>query len=690
MRFRTLILVGLVTMVASGATSGAQSLSEMLEEGIFKEESVGDLNAAIKIYEQIVAKAVKNRSYAAQARYRLGMCYLKQGRKEEATLAFRILIDQFPEQMESVAQARIQLSKLAYSTSGLVTRQVWAPATDTMGEVSPDGRYFSYVNWTTGNLAVRELETGESRDVTNEGTWGTPQKFCGVSTWSPDSRQVAYYWTDRGSEATLRVTGLDGSKPRSIFGAGLRLRHAPWPRAWSKDGKYILALWGEENESLKDGLEAQIVLVSVADGSMRVLKSLGGQFSQYMQLSPDGRFVVFELEPTRDSGKRDIHLLATDGSYEAVLVDHPSDDGVPFWSPDGKRIVFLSDRSGSMGVWMLNVDDGKPSGAPTLVKELGRNSTPIGFTSDGSFYYDVAIPTFDVYVATLDFEAGKILDTPTKMSMDFEGSNYAPSWSSDGKYLAYASKRSAAEGYLLVIRSAETGEEEKISPEFLRMDAAHDQGAPRWSPDGRSIVVAGRTKGVRGFFLVDVQTGEFTSIVRDRPWKDKVGSAAREVIFSSDGKQVYYMRGGSIMAQALDSREERELYRANTNIYKLACSPDGRRLAFFEEAKLMTIPASGGKPSEVYSIEEGNTFSRGVGISWTPDGRHVVVGRPDAPDQTDELWRIPVAGGEPCKVDLGFNVNRVSLHPDGRRISFSAGGYGTELWVMKNFLPEPK
>ena len=151
---------------------------------------------------------------------------------------------------------------------------------------------------------------------------------------------------------------------------------------------------------------------------MRVLKKLGKQHTRHMSLSPDGRYVVYELEPKRNSGKRDIHLLATDGSSDRPLVEHPADDGVPFWTPDGKRILFLSDRSGTKGLWMLDMDDGKPEGTPKQVSYMAR-ATPIGLTRDGSLYYFVETPSHDIYVATVDLEAGKVLAKPDKRSVRF-------------------------------------------------------------------------------------------------------------------------------------------------------------------------------------------------------------------------------------------------------------------------------
>ncbi len=585
----------------------------------------------------------------------------------------------------------------AAKPSAIVVRQVWARASDAYAP-SPDGRYISCINWDNSpNLAVHDLKTGEDRDLTDEGTWQGASQYCGVSIWSPNSRQVAYCWL-KGADAELRIVDLDGSKPRVLCGSVPKGGHAPLPRGWSQDGKYILALLGKKDESLERGHEDHIVLVSVADGSLRILKSLGTRHTRYMSLSPDGRYVVFELT-TEVSEKRDIYLLATDGSGEAALVEHPADDRAPFWTPEGKRIVFVSDRSGSKGLWMLDVDDGRPKGAPTLVKGMGEKFNPMGLTPDGAFYYGVGTPAFDVFVATLDFEAGKVLAPPTKMSLRFEGWNYAPFWSPDGKYLAYASRRSY--GTVLVIRDVESGQERDLSPKTTVLVLQRkDEATPRWSPDGASILVTAidvnRRKGHR-LYLVDAETGNVTPIVRGGDPKKEGGeyAFAKWPVFSNDGKQVYYIGGPSIMVHNLETHGERELYRTNTYIYRLALSPDGRRLAFLEAAKALrptvvkTLSTSGGEASELYTLKEGKRFSWGVGLSWTPDGDHVVVGAPDAPDEPDELWMIPAEGGEPRKLELGVKVSHLSLHPDGRRIAFTRPepGGGGEVWVMENFLP---
>ena len=90
----------------------ATSSAVMLEKGIYTEETVGDLDAAIKIYQQIVEDAKAARKYAAQAQYRLGMCHLKKGDKAKATAELRELLALYPQEKEIAAQAQKELAKL--------------------------------------------------------------------------------------------------------------------------------------------------------------------------------------------------------------------------------------------------------------------------------------------------------------------------------------------------------------------------------------------------------------------------------------------------------------------------------------------------------------------------------------------------------------------------------------------------
>src|SRR5204863_9189591 len=126
-------------------------------------------------------------------------------------------------------------------------------------------------------LVVHELSTGQVKRL-QAGTCGRGSKNCAFAefpAFSPDTHQIAYTWYDE-SEANgmnqLRVIPNEaGAKPRVLV---RNPEFGVWPRAWSSDGKSILVVMRKADRT------DQLGWVSVADGSIKVLKSLGWRLSQ--------------------------------------------------------------------------------------------------------------------------------------------------------------------------------------------------------------------------------------------------------------------------------------------------------------------------------------------------------------------------------------------------------------------------
>jgi hypothetical protein len=102
-----LLLAALVAI--HPVTSIAASPSEMLEKGIYTEETKGDIDGAIAIFQQIADEAKTTRTLAAQALLRLGQCYLKKNRTSDANATFEKLIREYPTEKELVAAAKKHL-----------------------------------------------------------------------------------------------------------------------------------------------------------------------------------------------------------------------------------------------------------------------------------------------------------------------------------------------------------------------------------------------------------------------------------------------------------------------------------------------------------------------------------------------------------------------------------------------------
>ena len=112
MRKKVGLIILTLFVLFSVSLAWGETVSTLLEKGIFAEDTKGDLDEAINIYERIISEHKDQRSYIARAYYRLGSCYLKKGEEEKAKKAFQDLLANFPEQDELTSEAKAQLASL--------------------------------------------------------------------------------------------------------------------------------------------------------------------------------------------------------------------------------------------------------------------------------------------------------------------------------------------------------------------------------------------------------------------------------------------------------------------------------------------------------------------------------------------------------------------------------------------------
>ncbi len=544
---------------------------------------------------------------------------------------------------------------------------------DTMGSPSPDGRFLSFVDWSTGDLALRDLTSGDKHRLTD-----TPleaDEWAEQSRISPDGMKVAYTWVledaDEGlhrHSVDLRVVDRSGSDPRVIY-RDEAVRYIA-PAAWFPDGKNVLAVLDRENGT------HQIGRISVSEASLHVIKSLD-KSPRSVDLSPDGRYAVYDLRVSHDSGNRDIFLLSTDGAFEMPLVAHPAEDRLLGWAPDGKSIVFASDRTGTPGIWMLEYDG--RAGTPALVKSNMGWVEPIGFNSLGSFYYGIMSHVSDVYVADVDLEAATHMETPTRVVPRMEGRNASPEWSPDGETLAYVSR-----GGSLCLRSQRTGQERQVrlEPKTTFYDRL------RWSPDSRFILFTAASGGGKGMFRLDVATEKVTNLYEVGGGMDLLGIAP-------DSRSFYYNSSSDsrLHVRDLATGNDQVLFRGAS---ELGLSPDAKKLAFAssvpnEEPTRMlmsVVEVPNGRPRTLVRGKAGESIRT---PTWTPDGKAILFTRfklGQFPRRT-EFWMVSAEAGEARRLGPAFHggVKDLRVHPDGRQIAFDGGQGRGEVWVLENFLP---
>src|SRR4051812_45183366 len=101
-----------LALLVAASTSQAEPAAGLLERGIYNEETKGDLAAATQIYQEIIYDPTAERSLAAQAQLRLGLCELKLGNKPLAIAALERLTDRFPDKDKLLAIVGNQLPEL--------------------------------------------------------------------------------------------------------------------------------------------------------------------------------------------------------------------------------------------------------------------------------------------------------------------------------------------------------------------------------------------------------------------------------------------------------------------------------------------------------------------------------------------------------------------------------------------------
>jgi Tol biopolymer transport system component len=667
-----------ITVVALGAgvlvkAQSPRSAEVQMKAAQQKAEVEGDLKGAIEAYRKVVAAAGSNRALAAQALVRMAECYQKLG-NSEARKIFEQVVHEYADQKEAVMLARARLGdSAAANNAGVVTRQVWTGSQVAIyAAVSPDGRHLSFVDQQTGNLALHEVASGKDRPLTNKGGWSDSSEYAEESAFSRDGRQVAYAWFNKDGRYDLRMADAESTgapNPRVLY----TNEDVIWIGAkdWSPDGKWI-AVQLERNDRTM-----QLGVVGARDGSLRVLKSVEWGDSTKMCFSADGRYVAFDVPSSEGSRERDVFVLAVDGSREIPAVVHPANDTVVGWTPDGKHLLFSSDRTGSMGIYALPFEGGTRQGIARQIKSDIGQAVTLGLTRSGVLYFALTPGSRDFLTASIDFESGTILTQPVPAVQRFLGTNYGPDWSPDGRYLSYVSYR-RKEANVLEIHSAETGQDRELRPRLRYFNLV------RWSPDGRSFVAQGTDlKGRQGIYRIDGQTGQVEPIVVSAP-----GVESQIPQWAPDGRKIFYRRGDgarkndSLVERELASGSEREMLRG-TDLRWFSVAPDGKQLACAtvdpatKEAALFVLAVAGGERRDLLRPSNGFGFPQ-----WTPDGRLILLRK------EGELWAVAPEGGQPRKIDLGVaRVLDVRVHPDGRQIAFmTRNDTPQEVWVMENLL----
>ena len=434
--------------------------------------------------------------------------------------------------------------------------------------------------------------------------------------------------------------------------------------------------------------------------------------------SPDGRFLAYTSD---ESGNLDVVVLPLSGGEPIRLAASDADESQPAFSPDGSKIAFVSarDHGGRLGIALnlapLSQSMNTKLGDIFIAPALGGSAVKL--VEDG--YYPAWSPDAKRIVFMSNREGPVDLwsipadgGSPNRLTHDTDV-DFQPAWSPDGKWIAYGSRALPGASFNLRVIEAESGRQRSTTKQFGYLMR------PAWSADGRAIFLSGERDGILSLWRIPFSEGELGlatrvtlgegqdtnvaasrdgkklafAIVRNDPniWELTVESGQLRAVTSGagspdhprvspDGKTLLVRsnRTGELAAWTVDlkGRYLSQLTRGQgSNEPEAEWSPDGRQIAFVRGEKLWIQP--------VGSLTGRDTGLRSSFSAWSPDGREIAVAHNEKSDPP-EIWIYSVADGKARRLTaLKRNADNPTWSPDGKRIAFQTqSGAIRELWVV--------
>lgn len=409
-------------------------------------------------------------------------------------------------------------------------------------------------------------------------------------------------------------------------------------------------------------------------------------------VSPDDRTILFDL-------LGDIYAVDAGGGAARPLLTGPPFESQPVFSPDGRHIAFISDRSGITNLWIANADG---SGPRMLSRETSLNvMTSPGWSVDGQTVNVSrmvhSLLVFEIWSFGLDGAPGVQVTKAGSETWDERQNAIGPVASPDGRYLYYAVKQ----GHTWTIKDppvwSVARRDLKSGVEQTVVQGGGGAMSPALSADGHTLAYAARDGQRTVIRLRTLDTGEdriLAPIDHDGQEGGYYAGLTPRFRFSPDDRSILLSVDGGLARIAVDdgarsdipfSAEVRLAIGPDTHmsipeetgpvrvrvIQSPSLSPDGARFAFTALGGLYVQDMAGGLPRRL--VEAGDLAFQ---PSWSPDGETLAYITWSAATG-GAIWTLPAAGGAPTRLTTSPALyTEPVFSPDGATIAaLRASGY---------------
>jgi hypothetical protein len=666
-------------LALAGAPGSTQSGSpaRRFEEAITLVEA-RNCAQATRLLEEVARDA--DRPLAARALIYLGTCYEQLG-DPRARQVYRRVLDDHADQARAASQARARLAAL--DDAGLppagstrVARPLWdaAPSAGSIGRVSPDGRYLPFLE--NGAVAVYDLQKAVLAAPIDLDPAAQADRLCTPYpplVLSRDADSVAYGCEPAARDGfEIRILPLRG-EPRPRLALKLAAGEAGEVMEWRANQNLVVQVTTPD-------AEMRLLRVPLAPGAVAVTMATGSATTPIASLSPDSRWVAYEGFLPGSSTRMPL-VSGGPSRIPAPAIAAPLRDRHPVWTADGRGLVFVSERTGTPGLWFQRVRDGVPHAAPELLfPDIGHVITPLALSEGGRYIYWREVGLVDVHLVTLGAD-GLPAAAPRNAGAARVGQFLMPDWSPDGRWLAFVARSGG-----LVVRDVAAGVEQRVAVDLSMVIL------PRWSPDGRQLLVRAHDgSGRHGLFAVNVLEDRTTAVKLVARNEESLITAGDWI--DGGGGAICFFKGRLIRIDTA-SGEEQVLYEAAPPAVPLQPSTsrhDGS-IVFVERAgngsgDRLRVRNPAGAVREILAAAPGEGLGTPV---WLPENAGVLFTRlvRSGLRYVRTIWRLDLETGKAQAIPLALEDPRDgAIHPNGGTLAFTAGNPRREPWMLEIVLP---